>query len=123
MYKLIRQAAGVFVLLLMFTLNANAQDKAAAGAKKVTEHMKEQLSLNEGQNDKVFAINYTFLQKVIENKDSGKNKIEKAKRLKELEGDRDTKLKSVLSDDQYKKYVATKAENRKKLREHFEEKE
>jgi len=122
MYKSIKLIAAV-VLLVLFSGNAAAQDKAAAGAKKVTEHMTDQLSLNESQNSKVFSINYAFLQKAIENIESGKTKVDKAKRLKELDDDRDTKLKSVLSDEQFKKYIATKTENRKKIREHFQEKD
>ncbi|MGV3461435.1 MAG: hypothetical protein ACO1N9_13385 [Flavobacterium sp.] len=122
-FNLIKKIAGAIVLMLTFTINAAAQDKAAAGAKKITEHMKTQLSLNDSQYSKVYSINQEFLQKAIENKESGKTKIEKAKRLKELDDSRDTKLKSVLSDQQIKLYVATKAENRKKLREHFQEKE
>lgn len=122
MYKLIQRIAGVMVLLMMFTLNAAAQDKAGTGAKAVTENMKEQLSLNDSQYSKVLGINHSYLQRAIENRDSGKSKIDKAKRLKELDDDRDTKLKSVLSEEQYKKYVATKMENRKKLKEHFQEK-
>lgn len=122
-FNLIKKFAGAVVLMLTFTINAAAQDKAVAGAKKITENMKEQLSLNETQYDKVFIINKEFLQKAIENRDSGKTKVDKAKKLKELDDSRDTKLKSVLSADQVKLYVATKAENRKKLRAHFQEKE
>ncbi|MCR5861329.1 hypothetical protein LRS05_03825 [Flavobacterium sp. J372] len=122
-FNLIKKFAGAVVLMLTFTINAAAQDKAVAGAKKITENMKEQLSLNESQYDKVFIINKEFLQKAIENRESSKTKVDKAKKLKELDDSRDTKLKSVLSADQVKLYVATKAENRKKLREHFQEKE
>lgn len=122
-FNLIKKFAGAVVLMLTFTINAAAQDKAVAGAKKITDNMKEQLSLNESQYDKVFIINKEFLQKAIENRESSKTKVDKAKKLKELDDSRDTKLKSVLSADQVKLYVATKAENRKKLREHFQEKE
>lgn len=122
-FSLIKKIAGAIVLMLTFTINATAQDNAVAGAKKITENMKEQLSLNESQYGKVYSINQDFLQKAIENRDSGKTKTDKAKRMKELDDTRDTKLKSVLSAEQIKIYVATKAENRKKLREHFQEKE
>lgn len=120
MYKLIRKTVGAMALLLMFTVSAAAQDKAAVSAKKITENMKEQLSLNDSQYSKVLSINQVFLQKAIENKDSAKSKTDKAKRMKDLNGDRDAKLKSVLSDDQFKKYVATKTDSQKKLREQIE---
>lgn len=114
---------GAVVMLLLFTVNASAQTKGAEGARAVTNYMKNELSLNDSQYTKVYAVNLEYLQKAIENKESGKNKVEKAKKLKSLDDERDNKLKSVLSDDQFKKYIANKAENRKKLREHFQEKE
>lgn len=119
--KFFKQIVAGIAFLLLFTLNCNAQDKARHGAKAVTENMKEQLSLNDGQAAKVQQINLDFLQKAIENKESGKSKVEKAKKLKQLDDDRDKKLESVLSKEQFKKFVATKSENRKKMREHFEE--
>ena len=120
----LRQVFGAIAILLLFTLTATAQDnKGTEAARAVTNHMKEGLSLNDGQYTKVYAVNLDFMEKAIDNRDSGKSKIEKAKRLKALTDERDAKLKSVLSGDQYKKFIANKAENRKKLREHLNEKE
>jgi hypothetical protein len=123
MSKLISRYVGLVVFFLVFSLNANAQDRAREGAKKVTDNMKEQLSLNDSQYAKVQQINLEFLQKAAENQESGKSQIEKQKKHKQLDDDRDKKLKSVLSEEQNKKYVATKIENRKKLKEYFQEKE
>lgn len=121
--KKFKQLLGAFAIMLLFTANMSAQAKGAEAAKAVTNNMKDELMLNDGQYTKVYAVNLDFMEKAMENRDSGKTKVEKAKRLKALDDERDTKLKSVLSDDQYKKYVANKAENRKKLREHLKEKE
>lgn len=123
MSKLISRYVGLVVFFLVFSLNASAQDRATEGAKKVTDTMKEQLSLNDSQYAKVQQINLEFLQKAAENQESGKSQVEKAKKHKQLDDDRDKKLKSVLSEEQNKKYVATKIENRKKLKEYFQEKE
>lgn len=123
MSKLIRKYVSLLVFLLAFSLGASAQDRAREGAKKITENMKEQLSLNDTQYAKVQQINLEFLQKAAENQESGKPQVEKQKRHKQLDDDRDKKLKSVLSEEQNKKYVATKIENRKKLKEYFQEKE
>lgn len=117
------RAISTAALLIMFAFNVAAQDKAAEGAKAVTAQMKEQLSLNDSQYSKVYGINLAFLQKAIENKGSGKTKVDKLKRLKALDEERDTKLKSVLSDEQYKIFTANKAENRKKIRQHFQDKD
>jgi hypothetical protein len=122
MKKSIKTIVASLALLLFVAVSANAQDKAADGAKAVTSHMKEQLKLNDSQYTKVYAVNLDFMQKAMDNKKADKTKVEKAKRLKALDDERDTKLKSVLSDEQFKIFIANKAENRKKLRQHFMDK-
>ena len=123
MKNTISKVVGAVVLLLLFTTNAHAQDRAVEGAKTVTAHMKEQLSLNDSQYTKVYAVNLEFLQKAMDNKKADKTKVQKAKRRKALDEERDTKVKSVLTDEQFKIFIANKAENRKKLRQHFQDKE
>lgn len=122
MKKSIKTIVTSLALLLFVAVSAQAQDKAAEGAKAVTTHMKEQLKLNDSQYTKAYAVNLDFMQKAIENKKAEKTKVEKAKRLKVLDDERDTKMKSILTDDQFKVFIANKAENRKKLRQHFMDK-
>ncbi len=123
MKKTISKILGTMVILLLFTVSVQAQDKAAEGAKAVTNHMKEQLSLNDSQYTKVYAVNLDFLKKAMENKNAGdKTKLEKAKRQKALDEERDTKLESVLTKEQFRMFIANKAENRKKLRAYFQDK-
>ncbi|MFP9098745.1 hypothetical protein ACLI09_06810 [Flavobacterium sp. RHBU_24] len=105
-------------MLLCISL-ASAQDKSIDGAKAVTSYMKEKLSLNDSQYTKVYNVNLTFLQKVEENAQKNKG-ADKIKKLRALEDERDTKLKSVLSEDQYKNYVGNKAANRKKIAEYYQ---
>jgi len=107
---------GAVALLLMLTTSAVAQDKTAEGITKLNDHMKTQLSLNESQYGKVNEINRVFVQKAVESEKSNANKLDKAKKVKTLEADRDTKLKSVLTADQYKIFVANRGENTKKLK-------
>lgn len=111
----VKTVLSVVVLLLMFTTNAAAQDKVAEGAKMVATHMKEQLSLNDTQYAKVLEVNKVYLKKVKEN--SGATAVEKAKKQKGYDEERDAKLKSVLSDSQYKIYIANRAANAKKYKE------
>jgi len=106
-------------LMLLFTVNALAQDKSKDGAKAVTTYMKEQLTLNDGQYTKVYDVNLTFLKKVADNNKKLKGP-ERVKKLRVLEEERDTKLKSVLSEDQFKNYVGNKAANRKKIAEYYQ---
>jgi hypothetical protein len=110
---------GAAALLLMFTTTGQAQekDKAAEGAKAVTAQMKSQLTLSDSQYTKVLDVNRTYLQKANDSKAMGVTKVDKAKKMKALGEERDAKLKSVLTEDQYKIYTAGRAGNMKKLRE------
>lgn len=112
---------GTLVLFLMLTLNANAQDKVSEGATAVTNQMKTQLGLNDGQYNQVLEINKSFLTKAVE-ANKLPNKSDKTKKIKTLSDERETKLKSVLTDDQYKKFTANRATYSKKLREYYEKK-
>jgi hypothetical protein len=120
MIRKITSAAKAFlsavVLLLMFTTTALAQDTSGEGIKKLNDHMKVQLSLNDSQYAKVNDINRVFVQKVGDSEKGNASKLDKAKKVKALEAERDTKLKSVLTEDQYKVFVANRAENTKKLK-------
>jgi hypothetical protein len=111
--------AGV-LLFFVFTASAMAQekDKASEGAKTITTEMKAQLSLNDSQHTKVMDINKTFLQKAAE-AEKTVNATDKAKKLKALTDERDAKLKSVLTETQYKTYNANRASNGKKLRVYY----
>lgn len=102
-------------LFFMFSTAAVAQDKVQEGAKKITNHMKAQLSLNDSQCAKVLEINKVYFKKVKDN--NGATDVEKAKKQKAYDEERDAKLKSVLSDTQYKIYVANRASNAKKYKE------
>jgi hypothetical protein len=117
--KLFRNVFSAFIMALVFTVTAAAQDKAAEGAKAVTTQMKEQLTLNDAQYTKVYDVNLTFLQKAAKSKEAGGTKQDKTKKLRALEEERDTKLQSVLTETQYKMYAASRANNNKKLREYL----
>lgn len=105
----LRSFISTLALFLMFTVAVNAQDKVQEGAVKVTAHMKSQLSLNDGQYTRVLAINKDYLQKVTDN--PGATTVEKAKKKKTYDEERDEKLKSVLNASQYKIYVANRSSN------------
>ncbi|KGO91087.1 hypothetical protein [Flavobacterium subsaxonicum] len=118
-----RAVLSAVALLVLFTTSAMAQDRVAEGAKKVTDGMKTQLTLNDSQYAKVLEINKAYLVKVKESKAKSVNKVEAAKKLKTIDEDREAKLKSVLTADQYKAFAATRADNKKKLKEYLEEKQ
>lgn len=111
----VRMILGAITLFLVFTNTAAAQDKVNEGAKMVSTHMKSQLSLNDSQYAKVLDVNRVYLKKVKEN--NGATSVEKAKKQKAFDEERDAKLKSVLSDTQYKIYVGNRSANAKKYKE------
>lgn len=114
--SMVKGIVGAVALLLVTTTAAMAQDKLAEGAKTVTTEMKTQLVLNDGQYSQVLDVNRTYLKKVKENNESGASAVAKAKKAQALNEEKDTKLKSVLTEVQYKKYAAGRAENTRKLK-------
>ncbi|RWW99576.1 hypothetical protein [Flavobacterium cerinum] len=114
--SMVKGIVGAIALLLVTTTAAMAQDKLAEGAKTVTTEMKTQLVLNDGQYSQVLDVNRAYLKKVKENNESGASSVAKAKKMQALNEEKDTKLKSVLTEVQYKKYAAGRAENIKKLK-------
>jgi hypothetical protein len=94
------------LFLLLFTATAFAQNDADKEAKKHTVFMKSHLSLTPDQHKKVHQIYVDFYEDAIKNSDPEKSSSEKAKRIKELVEDREEKIKSVLSEEQFKKYMA-----------------
>lgn len=114
--SMVKGIVGAIALLLVTTTAAMAQDKLAEGAKTVTIEMKTQLVLNDGQYSQVLDVNRAYLKKVKENNESGASSVAKAKKMQALNEEKDTKLKSVLTEVQYKKYAAGRAENTRKLK-------
>lgn len=114
--SMVKGIVGAIALLLVTTTAAMAQDKLAEGAKTVTTEMKTQLVLNDGQYSQVLDVNRAYLKKVKENNESGASSVAKAKKMQSLNEEKDTKLKSVLTEVQYKKYAAGRAENTRKLK-------
>lgn len=114
--SMVKGIVGAIALLLVTTTAAMAQDKLAEGAKVVTTEMKTQLTLNDGQYSQVLDVNRAYLKKVKENNESGAAAVAKAKKMQAINEEKDTKLKSVLTEVQYKKYAAGRAENTKKLK-------
>ncbi len=110
---------GAAALFLALTSAAVAQenDKIAEAAKTSASQMKTQFTLNDNQYTQVVDVNKAYLKKVKDCKASGETDVAKAKKMQAINEERDSKLKSVLTATQYKKYAAVRAENVKKLKE------
>ena len=115
-----KSTIGAIALFLVFTTTASAQQSIDDGAAKVTTYLKSKLSLNDGQYSRVLEINKVYLNKVAAN--DGATSVEKAKKQKAYDEERDSKLKSVLNESQYKIYVANRSANAKRYREAMDKK-
>ncbi|MCO6147349.1 DUF4890 domain-containing protein [Flavobacterium sp. NRK1] len=109
---------GAAVLLIAVTTTAAAQetDKISESSKAVAAQMKNQLGLNDTQYTQVVEVNKAYLKKVKDCNESADNASAKAKKTHAINEERDTKLKSVLTATQYKKYAAARANNIRKLK-------
>lgn len=119
--KTVKSAVGVMLMLLVFTTSAAAQEKAAEGALAVSAKMKEMLSLNEQQYNKVLEINKVYLRKLAAAKKDGLTTAEMDKKLRVYSNERENKLKSVLTPAQYKTYAARRESVQDMLKKYYEE--
>lgn len=103
----------VVALVLAFTLNASAQDRAASGAQRMTDNMKTELKLTDDQYAKVFEINKEFVGKSQEARKNNVDRKQAGESIKVLNDERETKLKTVLTEEQFTSYLAKKEEKRK----------
>ena len=113
----------VVAIVLAFTLNASAQEQSTAdAAKKTTDIMKTELSLTDVQYKKVLDINTVFTDKVAEARKSSTDKKQTAQVVKGLKEEKENTLKTVLTDDQYKLYLAKKEEKKQAFMKRVSEK-
>lgn len=92
---------------------------AQQAARTISNQMKEHLALNDAQNNKVYIINLDFMKKTFDNNKNG-DKAERNKKQRGLEEERDTKLKSVLTDKQFKVFIANRGIDRKRIIPYYE---
>jgi hypothetical protein len=109
-------------LLLTTPLKLNAQSNtprrsAEERAKAQTEKMKETLTLNDTLYQAVYDINLKYAKKMNEaakKREIKRSELEKGKSMQE---DKEKELKSILTDEQYKKYQDTKDQRKPEAKE------
>lgn len=107
----------LFVLLFVIGCTgfaaAHAQDaEKGVMAKRMTDSMTVQLSLTDEQVPKVLAINQEFSGKAAAIRSEGGGKMDKLKKIKAANSERDKALKAILTDEQFIEYKANKKENK-----------
>jgi periplasmic protein CpxP/Spy len=93
--------------------NSTPEDRAEF----LTDWMKTELKLDNGQTAAVQKINLNYSQKNQEVFNSDGSRLRKLRKLKELAKEKDKELKNVLTQDQYAKYQAKKDELKEKIKE------
>ncbi|MEN2436740.1 hypothetical protein AAH994_15085 [Weeksellaceae bacterium A-14] len=83
--------------------------------KSMTEY-KEKLNLTPEQEEKVEAINMNYFEALSKIKEIGGSKLDKYKKFKRANEEKDSKMKGVLSNEQYKIYKEHQAQLRKKVK-------
>lgn len=102
--------------MLFITVSANAQDRMAERAKTVTDSMKVKLSLTDDQYKKVYEANLGFMSELKEGRKAEGSKEDKMKRRKELDTQRDERMKAVLTPQQFATFQENKKENRQRMK-------
>jgi hypothetical protein len=95
-----------FLLISIVSLNAQETTKASAAdrAKKLTDKMKTELSLDSSAYTNVYAINLKYAEKNTEIMNSAEGKLAKYRSLKESNDQKEKEMKGVLTKEQFKKY-------------------
>jgi hypothetical protein len=104
-----KQVIMLLLVILPLTLAAQRQDNMTpeARAKNQTDRFKTDLALTSSQTDSVFIINLNYAYKMKALRDSLGFDPEAFRTLME---DKDKELKSVFTDEQFKKYQETRRE-------------
>jgi hypothetical protein len=110
-----------FTALMFFAIIGYAQEKTPEEkATALTKDMKSKIGFNDDAYTKIYPINLHFLKEtdILKKEES---KAEKFKKLKQLDEDRDTELKKILTEEEFKKFKDYKTKNRKKFKDNYRE--
>jgi len=104
-----------FALTILFSIGAMAQDKKADRAKVAADNMKTSLSLTDAQYKKVYDLNSDFFAKINDVRATETDKTVKGQKIKELNESKVTKLKEILTPEQYTTYIDSKKLGKEKF--------
>jgi hypothetical protein len=110
-------AALLLACCLLCSFYASAQDADPEKASRaMTDKMKTTLNLSEEQYQKAGAINLDFTKAAtaLRNEDGGR--ADKMSKLKALRQRRESSLKEVLNEEQFKQFKEQQKENRQTMR-------
>jgi hypothetical protein len=96
----------LFLFIGIGALHAQETTKASAAdrAKKMSDKMKTELSLDSATYVNVYAINLKYAEKNAEIRNGSEGKLAKLKSIKASNEEKEKEMKGVLSKEQFKKY-------------------
>lgn len=119
---------GLILTAILFTISAIAQEGPerkekgpAKMAKKRTKAMTKRLKLSESQVPQVEAINLEFIKKVNDIRNYTKRGSEQKGKIEALEIEKENKMKSILTPEQFEQFLEMKEKRKAKMQEHKEE--
>lgn len=119
--KELTQILGI-IIMFCFSLTVHAQNNDLKNstpeerAQFQTEWMKTELALDSVQVEKVHAINLKYANKLEGIKNSSGDRRQKFQKFQKLSAEKDSELKKVVTDQQYKIYLKKKDEIRSKMK-------
>ena len=116
--QVITMLVSIFLLAGINKVHSQEQMSASVRAAKLTDWMKTNLTLNEGQVKQVEAINLKYANKADELRDNASlTKNQKVDALKADNKAREDEFKKILTEDQFKTYQNKKGEVKKMAKE------
>ena len=118
----------IAITLLLYAAGAFAQmdelrnSTPGQRAALETAFMKRKLNLTQSQVKQVLNINQKYAKEMDPVIKGNEGKLEKARQTRAIKQAKDNELKTVLSGEQYQKYLASKEEMRQRVVEKIKEK-
>jgi len=124
MKKNVFNSFSVFIFLLV-SIQSSAQKlgDATERSTKLTEWMRINLSLTDGQLPAVRDINLKYAKKMDELKANSLPKSEKMKQITDNDKAKDAELKNILTGNQFQTYLSKKQEIKKKFKENLKQRQ
>lgn len=110
------------ILIFSFALSTKAQtnrqlsDEQKKEFKAKMEAYKAELKLTDEQQPKFEEVNMQYVEDLSKLKGDTGSKLSKYKKFKKINDDRDSKMKEILTADQYKIYKKHQGEVKKELK-------
>ena len=106
----------LFFMLISFKVSAQISEFDREEVKTAIENQIESLGLNDYQKIKFKEINQKYQQKLVDLKNSDKQRFAKFKILQKLQNEKDDEIKMLLNKEQFKAYKNYQKQRKNRIR-------